>query len=74
MRGDKIHVWVDKWLLCLLDASLKSVEGVEVDRDQQVESIIDHDTGNWNLEPIIHALSTECASAIRSVQIGSGRM
>lgn len=67
MRGDKIRIWVDRWLLCLPDASLKPVEGVEVDQGQRVESIIDRDTGNWNFEPINHALSSEGASAIRSI-------
>lgn len=73
MNGASIRLWVDKWIPCRPGVCLNPLASEVVECEHRVESIIDFETHQWNLDPIRHAISPVDAAAIQSIRISSSR-
>lgn len=59
MNGHQTKLWVDKWLPEITDGHLNLVDGMCVDKNQNVASIIQEDTRSWCLNSIQNLISKE---------------
>ncbi|KAH0974707.1 hypothetical protein GBA52_016606 [Prunus armeniaca] len=70
-HGSSTRIWMDKWILHLYGNRVQPVLRAKLNMDMNVEDIIDHENGIWNLAPIRHLISAEEENAILNTPFGS---
>ncbi|KAM2658006.1 hypothetical protein EV1_013316 [Malus domestica] len=70
LNGHQTKLWVDKWLTETTTGHPSPVEGMCVDKNQNLASIIQEDTKNWCLNSIRNLISDEECLVIETTNVG----
>ncbi|KAM0982143.1 hypothetical protein ACFX2A_015403 [Malus domestica] len=73
MNGSNVKIWFDRWLTSLPIGHHSPQGSVSVSRNQKVESLIDYDTRQWELEFIRPFITDHEYLAIKDTHIGDLR-
>ncbi|KAM1054324.1 hypothetical protein ACFX2I_001688 [Malus domestica] len=73
MSGNQIKFWVDKWVPNIHCGHPIPLNGVEVDSETLVASVIHPVDQRWDLEPIRNLISDQDFKAISNIQVGDSR-
>ncbi|KAM0989122.1 hypothetical protein ACFX2A_013214 [Malus domestica] len=73
MSGNQIKFWVDKWVPSIDCGYPKPPNGVEVDREMHVASVIHLVGGRWDLESMHNLISEEDCMEVSNIQVGDSK-
>ncbi|BFG24969.1 hypothetical protein CerSpe_112430 [Prunus speciosa] len=73
LDGSQVRLWVDNWIPGFVGGRLQLVANGMVDLEQRVNSIINFDTRNWDLNPIRHLIDDRAVEAIAKIKFASPR-
>lgn len=72
LDGSHVKIWTDKWIPGCSEHALQLSHHSQVDLEAKVETIIDRQSREWNLEAIGGMFSPNDAKIIRAMPLGDG--